>query len=133
MHRYTHLLYGSSDSYDLKCRDDCELDTDCVDCPAFEFAVDQLGKYEEIGLTPEEIEDMATDWVVLKQLAEERKWISVNDRLPNVGEVVLAFGTRSAATGQFQGVTTAPSNWWWKGHTIKRVSHWMPLPEQPEE
>lgn len=60
-------------------------------------------------------------------------WISVMERLPKQGDVVLAFGTRSATTGQFRGVTTKPSNWWWKGNTIKHVSHWMPLPEPPEE
>lgn len=59
------------------------------------------------------------------------EWISVNDKLPNIGDVVLAFGTRSSTTGQFQGVTTAPSNWWWKGHTIKHVTHWMLLPAPP--
>ena len=60
-------------------------------------------------------------------------WISVKDRLPEVGKVVLAFGTRSATTGMFQGVGTRNDLWWWKGHTIKHVSHWMPLPEPPME
>jgi len=61
------------------------------------------------------------------------RWISVKDRLPEVGKVVLAFGTRSATTGMFQGVGTRNDLWWWKGHTIKHVSHWMPLPEPPKE
>lgn len=60
------------------------------------------------------------------------QWISVNDRLPEVGKVVLAFGTRSATTGMFQGVCKRNDRWWWKKHTIKHVSHWMPLPEPPE-
>lgn len=60
-------------------------------------------------------------------------WISVNERLPEVGRVVLAFGTRSATTGMFQGVNKRNDLWWWKGHTIKHVSHWMPLPESPKE
>lgn len=60
-------------------------------------------------------------------------WISVKDRLPEVGKVVLAFGTRSATTGMFQGVGARNDLWWWKGHTIKHVSYWMPLPEPPKE
>ena len=51
----TSLLYGSTESYDLKCRDGCDLDMDCVDCPGFEFAVQRLGAYEATGLSPEEI------------------------------------------------------------------------------
>ena len=61
------------------------------------------------------------------------EWISVEDKLPEVGKVVLAFGTRSATTGMFQGISRRNDLWWWKGHTIKHVSHWMPLPELPEE
>lgn len=64
---------------------------------------------------------------------KRNKWISVEDALPKKGTVVLAFGTRSATTGMFQGVGKAPWFWWWKGHTIKRVTHWMPLPEPPKE
>ena len=60
-------------------------------------------------------------------------WISVDDRLPEVGRVVLAFGTRSATTGMFQGVSVRNDCWWWKGHTIKHVFYWMPLPELPKE
>ena len=61
------------------------------------------------------------------------QWVSVKDRLPEVGKVVLAFGTRSATTGMFQGINKRNDLWWWKGHTIKHVSHWMPLPEPPKE
>lgn len=64
---------------------------------------------------------------------ERDRWISVNQRLPKEGQVVLAQGLRSCTTGQFQGITTAPRYWWWKGHTIKEVTHWRPLPEPPKE
>ena len=60
-------------------------------------------------------------------------WIRVKDKLPKVGKVVLAFGTRSATTGMFQGVSARNDLWWWKGHTIKHVSHWMPIPNLPKE
>ena len=62
------------------------------------------------------------------------RWISVKDRLPEIGKVVLAFGTRSATTGMFQGASSyRPDIWMWKNHTPKHVSHWMPLPEPPKE
>ena len=63
----------------------------------------------------------------------QTKWISVHDRLPEKGKVVLAFGTRSSTTGMFQGTQNdRPELWHWKSHTIKHVSHWMPLPEPPK-
>ena len=61
------------------------------------------------------------------------EWISVNDRLPDVGKIVLVFGKRSATTGMFQGVIERNDLWWWKEDTTKYVSHWMPLPEPPKE
>ena len=72
---------------------------------------------------------------VISEIIEEQqtKWISVYDRLPEEGKVVLAFGTRSSTTGMFQGTQkNRPELWHWKG-SIKHVSHWMPLPEPPKE
>lgn len=63
----------------------------------------------------------------------KQKCIPVTERLPEKGRVVLAFGTRSCTTGQFRGTGSEPWFWWWKGNTIKRVTHWMPLPEPPKE
>ena len=64
----------------------------------------------------------------------QTKWISVHDRLPEEGKVVLAFGTRSSTTGMFQGTQKdRPELWYWKGGMVKHVSHWMPLPEPPKE
>ena len=71
---------------------------------------------------------------VMSEIMEEQqtKWISVYDRLPEEGKVVLAFGTRSSTTGMFQGTQkNRPELWHWKG-CIKHVSHWMPLPEPPK-
>jgi hypothetical protein len=61
------------------------------------------------------------------------KWISVNDRLPKKGEIVLACGKRHATSGMFQGASRNNPKWWhWKGNTLKEVTHWMPLPEPPK-
>ena len=63
----------------------------------------------------------------------QTKWISVHDRLPEEGKVVLAFGTRSSTTGMFRGTQKdRPELWHWKGNMVKHVSHWMPLPEPPK-
>lgn len=65
-------------------------------------------------------------------------WISVKDRLPEVGDTVLFTGMSSYGTwfstkrGWFDGT-------FWKrdeGETVYSstpVTHWMPLPEPPEE
>lgn len=61
------------------------------------------------------------------------KWISVKDRLPEKGEIVLACGKRHATSGMFQGASRNNPKWWhWKGNTLKEVTHWMPLPQPPK-
>lgn len=62
----------------------------------------------------------------------ELKWISVEDELPKVGQVVLAFGKRSSSTGMFQGIQGGRKDLWrWKNNIIRHTSHWMPLPSPP--
>lgn len=61
------------------------------------------------------------------------QWIPVTERLPEHGEIVLAFGKRHATSGMFRGTSPTKPNWWhWKGNMYKEVSHWMPLPEPPK-
>ena len=80
--------------------------------------------------------------------AARPKWISVEERLPNVGEKVMVCGVkngmqvgtfrgipRSMQVGAFSGISRPGKNrkWWWKKDTILEVTHWMPLPEPPKE
>lgn len=58
MKRLTEKHYGADDYY-MKCSEECERDH-CIDCPAFEALVDRLGAYEDTGLEPEEINDLAS-------------------------------------------------------------------------
>lgn len=58
-------------------------------------------------------------------------WISVEDRLPEFGESILAWDNS---------VECICFGWYSKDHGftettrfIKEVTHWMPLPEPPEE
>lgn len=71
-----------------------------------------------------------------RQLAEWLKelkrfeWISVDDRLPEKRQVVLAIGKDSKTwdVGMFKGLSPSHNNhvWWWKKNTVKRVDYWMP-------
>lgn len=73
------------------------------------------------------------------------EWISVEDRLPNYGDVVLIFETGYWAMGanvarfvrdEVRDNNKRPYSWYapqgpmhWLGQD---VSHWMPLPEPPD-
>nr|DAW54023.1 MAG TPA: Protein of unknown function (DUF551) [Caudoviricetes sp.] len=65
---------------------------------------------------------------------ERQRWISVTERLPEVGRRVLA------TSGVFVGEAfRAQSGEWariygpWNDFLERSVTHWMPLPEGPEE
>lgn len=55
MERLTEKHYLAEDHY-MKCSEDCSVDMDCVDCPAFDKLVERLAAYEDTGLTPEAVE-----------------------------------------------------------------------------
>ena len=90
--------------------------------------------------------------------ARKYRWISVKDRLPNVFEEVLVAGEMryesdaelekfvdigSFVNGEpfFNSNPRTPAdvfawstnNDWYEGQQIYRITHWMPLPEPPEE
>lgn len=67
--------------------------------------------------------------------AAQPKWISVEERLPDVGEKVMVCGVKNGMqVGAFRGNLRPGNNrkWWWKKDTILEVTHWMPLPSMPE-
>lgn len=66
--------------------------------------------------------------------AQEPKWISVKDRLPEHGKRYLIYATSEG--GKNHRITTAA----YGGHfalsgrcAYWKVTHWMPLPEPPKE
>lgn len=97
----------------------------------FQDAIEAIGNGNRWRFVRKDIIEDAIS-LLKEQVLQNGGWISVKDKLPEVGKVVLAFGTRSATTGMFQGVTARNDCWLWKGCTIKHVSHWMPLPEPPK-
>ena len=77
----------------------------------------------------------------LEELVEERRWVPVGERLPEIGADVLAMG----GEGEFQArlVSGGESHRWeplWLdvhgcgccGGGRPNVTHWMPLPPGPE-
>lgn len=59
MERLTEKHYLAEDHY-MKCSEDCSVDMDCVDCPAFDKLVERLAAYEDTGLTPEQAANAKT-------------------------------------------------------------------------
>ena len=84
-----------------------------------EELIQRLAAYEDTGLEPNEI-------------LAGGKWISVNDRLPRIGEPVFICRPYTRDTVKVgQGCRDVGD--WWKvfGTRTKHVTHWMALPEPP--
>ena len=64
---------------------------------------------------------------------EAAGWISVKDRLPEVGVDVLT--ASKAGYESFYMVDCIVNGDWWlqAGEEVLPVTHWMPLPEPPKE
>jgi hypothetical protein len=79
----------------------------------------------------------------IERLREERRWISVEERLPKDDVEVLICGTGwgSPAIGwrEHQPHYIVPETIWTLGDDVDRgyppqdITHWMPLPAPPEE
>ena len=69
MERLTGKHYKAADYY-MECSAHCACDSEmCGACPETERAINRLGKYEDTGLTPEEITTLAAK---LRQIEEEK-------------------------------------------------------------
>ena len=69
MERLTEKHYLAEDHY-MKCSEDCNVDMDCVDCPAFDKLIERLAAYEDTGLTPEEIKAPFTEDTMINLAAQ---------------------------------------------------------------
>ena len=69
MERLTEKHYLAEDHY-MKCSEDCNVDMDCVDCPAFDKLIERLAAYEATGLTPEEIKAQFTEDAMINLAAQ---------------------------------------------------------------
>lgn len=57
MERLTEKHYLGTDHY-MKCSENCNVDMNCIDCPAFDTLVERLAAYEDTDLLPEEVAQM---------------------------------------------------------------------------
>lgn len=81
-----------------------------------------------------------SDAVWLISQVEQRQWIPVSERLPEIGETVLAFepvdGVEPAQL-QRRSAAFAADGWWdlqdEQPSRLHNVTHWMPLPNPPQE
>ena len=110
---------------------------DCAECPYHqtpaacmklsENALEYIQQLERrIGELTEKVAQLE---------AAQPKWISVEERLPDVGEKVMVCGVKKGMqVGAFCCKLRPENNrkWWWKNNTILEVTNWMPLPSMPE-
>lgn len=72
-------------------------------------------------------------YAYIRQLeAQAQRWISVEDRLPEESEDVLVFCRNDNITWNTI-AHRVRTLWWRSGVPIESITHWMPLPEPPEE
>lgn len=65
------------------------------------------------------------------------EWISVDDRLPDDGQLVLVAKNNAINIKEFNSSSELGSFWWdivvGECSLLYDYSHWMPLPEPPKE
>lgn len=69
------------------------------------------------------------------QEREERQWISVKDRLPEVGQAVLTYGRKGSIGIGFiqQNSCSNGKVYFYPRYGDSLPTHWMPRPEPPKE
>lgn len=60
-------------------------------------------------------------------------WIPVSERLPEIGQKVLASTKSTVFTQVYKGIYSEPNAWHWNHNSIKVVTAWQPLPEPYRE
>lgn len=71
-------------------------------------------------------------------LVKHEEWISVKDRLPEIkrygtSDIVLAFDKKHGKCFALRYKTREGIKWFCSGTELVDITHWMPLPESPEE
>ena len=93
------------------------------------------------GLYEVAADAMETQQKRIAELEEQRRWISVTERLPDHSENVLvrvtdSFGNVVLEDAYLLAQYIAGDGWileMWPGIEGPNVTHWMPLPELPKE
>ena len=85
-----------------------------------------------------EAENMYLAWCVAKSHAEKSAWISVEDRLPEVGKIVAVcyFKHNEIVCDKGEIMDDTWDNAWVvrddRRYSLTDVTHWQPLPEPPK-
>ena len=74
--------------------------------------------------------DEALD-MTIAALREQPRWISVEERLPKRFSRVLVWGEEEGAVGEAE--YDGENFKWVEDENLAFATHWMPLPEPPEE
>ena len=81
-------------------------------------------------------EEIIMQWAAENPYPDSQTWISVNKRMPSIGETVVFFGIDGVMVGYFAGNNTRHNAWkstlgyvFWD----EEITHWMHLPEPPKE
>ena len=61
--------------------------------------------------------------------ADIPRWIPCIERLPQIGQKVLASTKKTVFTQVFKGYYSEPNNWMWEHNSVKTIEAWMPLPK----
>ena len=94
-----------------------------------EFSLEEIIKEGIEQALKEPIADgkSVTEWAAIGMTAP--RWISVKDRLPEIGTLALVFGSAGAMTVARY---IAGAEWVVPG-MFSAITHWMPLPAPPKE
>lgn len=95
-----------------------------------ETIVQRLAEYENTGLSPQGIKSLEDAHLELLKNEKKQGWISVENRLPETDDHVLC------CTQNKKGVQTVVRGFYmdgWHCGMNTNVTHWMPLPDPPED
>ena len=62
--------------------------------------------------------------------ADRPQWIPCSERLPQLGQKVLASTKKTVFTQVFKGYYSEPNKWAWERNSVKTIEAWMPLPTE---
>ena len=63
------------------------------------------------------------------QRIRPQEWIPCSERLPKIGEKVLASTKKTVFTQVFKGYHSDPKRWVWENNRVKEIEAWQPLPK----
>ena len=58
-----------------------------------------------------------------------QEWIPCKERLPKIGQKVLASTKKTVFTQVFKGYHSDPKRWAWENNRVKEIEAWQPLPK----